>query len=231
VWTAAGQVPFVTPRALEAAELPGIVAQFRAAAERARAAGFDGIEVHAANGYLLDQFLRSGSNTRTDAYGGSAGNRARLLDEVVSAAIAVWGPGRVAVRLSPFNPFNSMHDEDPFTTFPTVARLLAAHPLSYLHVTYGGASPGDRARMARALRDAFTGAIVGNGGYTADSAEAALEAGEADAIAFGTAFLANPDLVQRFAQRADLNAPEPSTFYVGGETGYLDYPALASVAA
>ncbi|HET9134011.1 MAG TPA: alkene reductase [Gemmatimonadales bacterium] len=230
-FTQNGQVPFVEPRALTLEEIPGIVAQFRLAANFAREAGFDGVELHAANGYLLDQFLRSGTNKRDDQYGGSATNRARLLLEVVSAAIEVWGPGRVGVRLSPFNPYNTMSDADPFTTFPTVAALLALQPLAYLHVTYGGGSPEDRARMAPLMRSAFTGALIVNAGYTAESGAEVIAAGEAEAVAYGVPFIANPDLVERFAQRADLSAADASTFYMGGEKGYTDYAVMAGAVA
>jgi N-ethylmaleimide reductase len=231
IFTMTGEQAFVTPRALETAEIPGIVAEFRQAANHAREAGFDGIELHAANGYLLDQFLRSGSNHRTDQYGGSVTNRARLLLEVVAAAIEVWGPGRVGVRLSPFNPYNSMSDADPFTTFPTVAKLLALQPLAYLHVTYGGASPEDRATLAPMMRAAFPGALIVNGGYTAESGAAVIAAKEAEAVAYGVPYVSNPDLVERFQAGAELNATDFTTLYVGGEKGYVDYPVLTSAAA
>lgn len=230
-FTQNGQVPFVEPRALTLEEIPGVVGQFRLAANFAREAGFDGVELHAANGYLLDQFLRSGTNRRDDQYGGSATNRARLLLEVVSAAIEVWGPGRVGVRLSPFNPYNTMSDADPFTTFPTVAALLALQPLAYLHVTYGGGSPEDRARMAPLMRSAFTGALIVNAGYTAESGAEVIAAGEAEAVAYGVPFIANPDLVERFAQRADLSAADANTFYMGGEKGYTDYAVMNEATA
>lgn len=230
IFTMSGEKPFEMPRALETDEIADIVAEFRHAAERALLAGFDGIELHAANGYLLDQFLRSGTNNRTDQYGGTIERRARLLLEVVAATIEVWGPGRVGVRLSPFNPYNSMTDADPFTTFPTVAALLALQPLAYLHVTYGGGSDEDRARLAPLMRAAFHGAMIVNGGYSAESAEDVLAANEADAIAFGVPYLANPDLAERFRIGAELNAPDFSTMYVGGEKGYVDYPVLDVVA-
>jgi N-ethylmaleimide reductase len=230
IFTMSGERSFEMPRALEVEEIAAIVADFRHAAASAREAGFDGIELHAANGYLLDQFLRSGTNIRTDQYGGSVERRARLLLEVVAATIEVWGPGRVGVRLSPFNPYNSMSDADPFTTFPTVAGLLTMQPLAYLHLTYGGGSPEDRARLAPLMRAAFLGPMIINGGYTAASAEAVLAANEADAIAFGVPYLANPDLAERFREGAELNAPDFSTMYVGGEKGYIDYPMLDEVA-
>ena len=225
-WTPLGLVPFETPRALRADEIMAIVAQFRVAATNAREAGFDGIELHAANGYLLDQFLRSGSNQRTDQWGGSVANRARFLLDVIEATVAVWGPGRVGVRLSPFNSYNAMHDDAPFTTFPDVAALLDTLPLAYLHITYGGGSPEDRARMQQLLRSAFHGAIVANAGLNAESGEEVLSSHLADAIAFGVPFLANPDLAFRLASGAELNLPDVPTFYQGGEKGYIDYPAM-----
>lgn len=230
-FTQNGQVPFVMPRALTLPEIPAIVSEFRAAANFAREAGFDGVELHAANGYLLDQFLRSGTNQRDDQYGGSATNRARLLLEVVSAAIEVWGPGRVGVRLSPFNPYNTMSDADPFTTFPTVAALLALQPLAYLHVTYGGGSPEDCARIAPMIRAAFSGALIVNAGYTAESGAAVIAANEAEAVAYGVPYVSNPDLVERFKAGAELNATDFTTLYVGGEKGYTDYGTMAAAEA
>jgi N-ethylmaleimide reductase len=230
IFTMSGEQPFEMPRALELDEITTIVADFRRAAEHAREAGFDGIELHSANGYLLDQFLRSGTNLRTDQYGGSVERRARLLLEVVAATIEVWGPGRVGVRLSPFNPYNSMSDADPFTTFPTVAGLLAMQPLAYLHLTYGGGSDADRARLAPLMRAAFLGALIVNGGYAAEAAEEVLATNEADAVAFGVPYLANPDLAERFRHGAELNAADFTTMYLGGEKGYIDYPVLDVVA-
>lgn len=226
-WTPLGLVPFETPRELTGEEIMGLVRQFRTAAANARDAGFDGIELHAANGYLLDQFLRSGSNQRSDQWGGSVANRARFLINVIEATIAEWGPGRVGVRLSPFNPYNAMHDDAPFTTFPDVAALLDTLPLAYLHVNYGGGSPEDRERMQQLLRSAFHGPIIANGGLDATSAEALLEAHLAEAVAFGVPFLANPDLPLRLSSGAELNLPDVPTFYQGGEKGYVDYPALS----
>ncbi|MBL8142997.1 MAG: alkene reductase [Acidobacteria bacterium] len=229
-FTAAGPQPFVTPRALASDELPAIVAAFARAARLARAAGFDGVELHAANGYLLDQFLRDGANQRTDAYGGSASNRARLLTEVVDAVAGAIGADRVGVRVSPFNPFNSMSDSDPANTFATVASALQPYGLAYLHVlepVNTDATGGTR--LTPRLKDLFRGAIIANGGYTADTAELLLAGGEADAVAFGTPFLANPDLPARLANGDALNVPDANTFYMGGERGYTDYPSLAGV--
>lgn len=227
-WTPEGLVAFETPRELTADEIMALVKQFRIAAANAREAGFDGIELHAANGYLIDQFLRSGSNQRTDQWGGSVANRARFLVDVIEATVAEWGPGRVGVRLSPFNPYNAMHDDAPFTTFPDVAALLDTLPLAYLHVNYGGGSPEDRARMQQLLRSAFHGAIIANSALDAASGEELLESHLAEAVAFGVPFLANPDLPLRLASDAPLNPPDVPTFYQGGEKGYIDYPALGA---
>jgi N-ethylmaleimide reductase len=226
-WTPLGLVPFETPRELTADEIMALVTQFRVAAANAREAGFDGIELHSANGYLLDQFLRSGSNQRGDQWGGSVANRARFLLDVIEATVAEWGPGRVGVRLSPFNSYNGMHDDAPFTTFPDVAAMLDTQALAYLHINYGGSTPDDRERMQQLLRSAFHGPIIANAGLTADSGEAILESHLAEAIAFGVPFLANPDLPLRLASGAPLNLPDVPTFYQGGEKGYIDYPVLS----
>jgi len=224
--TANGPAPFVEPRALALDEIPGIVAAYRQAAINAKAAGFDGVEVHAANGYLLDQFLRDGTNRRTDAYGGPVENRARLLLEVVSVVSAVFGAARVGIRLSPINPFNDMADSDPQATFDYVVGQLGGRGLAYLHVFQAGTAPFDW----KALRQAFGGTFVVNGGYDRAKAEAALERDEADLVAMGVPFLANPDLVERLKRNAPLNAPNPATFYGGGAVGYTDYPTLATPA-
>ena len=228
-FTYQGAQPFVTPRALETAELPGIVAQYRHAAARARAAGFDGIEVHAANGYLLDEFLRDGSNRRTDAYGGGVDNRARLLLEVLDAVCPVWGADRVAVRLSPVQPFNDMRDSDPRGTFSRVVELLNRFGLAYLHLTeMGKDAPGAAGPYfdPLELRAIWKGVLMTNAGYDRDSANALLAAGRADLVAFGVPFIANPDLPARYLAGAPLNTPDPATFYGGGEKGYTDYPSL-----
>jgi N-ethylmaleimide reductase len=225
VTTPRGLQPFVTPRALETEEVAGIVEEFRRAAENAREVGFDGVEIHGANGYLLDQFLQSGTNQRTDRYGGSVENRARFLLEVTRAAVEVWGADRVGVRLSPGGTFNDMRDADPRETFTHAAEALSALPLAYLHAVKAPPAAGLDARAL--LRAAYRGVLVSAGGYTRGSAEAALQAGEADLIAFGRLYIANPDLVERFALGAPLNEPDRSTFYGGTERGYVDYPALA----
>jgi len=226
-FTYEGLQDFVTPRALEIDELPGIVRDYAQATRNALEAGFDGVEIHAANGYLLDQFLRDGTNKRTDAYGGTLDNRVRLLLEVTRAVVEVAGADRVGVRISPLNPFNDIADSDPQTLFNHVARVLSPFGLAYLHVVEGGSHgletpPFDFA----ALRQQFNGPYMANLGYDKASANAALAAGKADCIAFGALYIANPDLVERFASDAPLNTPDQSTFYGGGEKGYTDYPTL-----
>jgi N-ethylmaleimide reductase len=224
-----GPQPFVTPRALETAELPEIVAQYRVAAEHARAAGFDGVEVHAANGYLLDEFLRDGTNRRTDAYGGSVENRARLLLEVLAAVGDVWGSERVGVRLSPIQPFNDMRDSDPEGAFTRVVELLNPLGLAYLHVTRLGRDARGSAGPAfdpDRLRRVWRGIYMTNHGYDRESAMAAIANGATDLVAFGVLLLANPDLPERFRRDAPLNEPDPATYYGGGEQGYTSYPFL-----
>jgi N-ethylmaleimide reductase len=220
----------VTPRALEIDELPAIVATFRAGAENAKAAGFDGVELHGANGYLLDQFLRDGSNRRTDAYGGSIENRARFPLEVVDAVTAVWGPQRVGYKVAPYFSGYSMSDSHPLATFSFIASELSKRGLLYLHVTEAVNDPAKPAGSERAtpiLRGKFKGALIANGGYDVRTAQAAIARGEADLVAFGVPFLANPDLPVRYRSNAALNAPDQATFYAGEEKGYIDYPALA----
>ena len=231
-FTATGPQPFVTPRALETAEIPGIVAQFEAGARHALAAGFDGVEIHGANGYLIDQFLRDGTNHRTDRYGGSLENRARFLLEVTEAIAGVWGADRVGVRLSPQGDFNSMSDSDPRATFGHAALALAPFALAYLHVVEPAAAlPAGARPLLPDLKAAFEGPLMVNGGYTRPLAEAVLARGEADLVSFGTSFLANPDLPLRLVRNAPLNTPDPATFYGGTERGYTDYPALEDALA
>uniref|UniRef100_UPI0006CF838F oxidoreductase n=1 Tax=Methylogaea oryzae TaxID=1295382 RepID=UPI0006CF838F len=229
-----GWAPFVVPRALETGEIAGIVAQYAQATRNALEAGFDGVEVHGANGYLLDQFINSNSNQRSDRYGGSVANRARLLLEVIEAVSEVSGAGRVGVRLSPLGTFNDMADADPLETFGYIAGQLDGCSLAYLHVvdpTYGGhagpetADPRAVAVMA-SIRERFRGPLIVCGGYDQAKAEAALAQGRADLVAFGRPYIANPDLVKRFLRGAPLNTPDPDTFYGGGEAGYTDYPLL-----
>ena len=226
VRTPEGKKPYVVPRELQDDELPGIVAGFRKAAENAQTAGFDGVEVHGANGYLLDEFLRDGANKRRGPYGGPVENRARLMLEVVEAVIGVWGSGRVGLRLSPLNSYNSMIDSDPVGLAAWLARRLNDFPLAYLHVMRGdffGQQSGDVMGPARAN---YKGVLVGNMGYTPAEAEKAIAEGKLDAVAFGTGFLANPDLPQRIRAGAALNRPDPATFYSPGPKGYTDYPTL-----
>ena len=231
IYTPQGMQPYVTPRALEAEEIAVVVEDFARGAANAKAAGFDGVELHGANGYLVDQFLRDGTNKRTDRYGGGVENRARFLLEVTRAMRDVWGPGRVGVRLSPSGTFNDMFDSRPRETFGYAARALGALDLAYLHVIAPDeadrrhAPPGWEAVPVSYFRPLFNGALIGAGGYTLDSAEAAVAGGEADAVAFARSFIANPDLVERFRRGASLAEADPTTFYGGGEKGYADYPA------
>ena len=228
-----GPRDFVTPRALALTEIPGIIDQYRAAARNAVSAGFDGVEVHAANGYLLDQFLRDGSNRRDDAYGGPIANRARLLLEVTEAVAEVWGAARVGVRISPVNSFNSMSDSDPDATFGTVAQALNRFGLAYLHVVERDSSDREPEPSydRRRLRAAFDGPYIANGGYDHLRGDWALASGGADLVALGKDFLANPDLPERFRRHTPLNQPDPATFYGGDGRGYTDYPALDAAGA
>ena len=220
---------YVTPRALETAEIPGLVATYVQAARNALAAGFDGVEIHAGNGYLLDQFLRSSTNRRSDAYGGSKENRARLLLEVLTAICAVIGNDRVGLRLSPVTPFNDIADANPQETFDYVVGELNRFDLAFLDILQGtGGSPRDQwlpFDYAR-LRAIYKGNLVLNNGYDFASGQAAVQGGAADAIAYGRALLANPDLVERFRRGAPLNQPDYERLYVGEEKGYTDYPFL-----
>lgn len=227
--TMQGPKPFVTPRALASEELPGIVAAYRNAARIALQAGFDGVEVHAANGYLLDEFLRDGSNQRQDAYGGSIENRARLLLEVLTAVCEVCDVQRVGVRLSPVQPFNDMRDSNPKATFSRVVELLGGFDLAYLHITeMGSDAPGAAGPFfdPLELRRLWKGVFMTNAGYDKAKANAVLQSGQADLVAFGVPFIANPDLPERYRRDTPLNPPDFSTFYGGAEKGYTDYPFL-----
>lgn len=231
IHTPEGKKPYVTPRELQDEELPGIVEGFRKAALNAKVAGFDGVEIHGANGYLLDQFLRDGSNRRSGEYGGPVENRARLLLEVVDAVISVWGVGFVGVRLSPLNSFNAMQDSDPAGLTAYVATQLNQRGIAYLHLMradFFGLQKGDVVSVAR---EAFQGALVGNMGYTAEEAAAAVEAGQLEAVAFGHTYVSNPDLVERIRTGAALAPPDEATFYTQEAKGYTDYPALKTEAA
>ncbi|HVT55834.1 MAG TPA: alkene reductase [Xanthobacteraceae bacterium] len=224
VYTAKGPTKTVTPQALETSEIPEIVAQFRQGAANARTAGFDGVEIHGANGYLLDQFTRDGTNKRTDAYGGSLENRARLPLEVADAVTSVWGKDRVGYRISPNGTFNSMSDSDPVATFSYLAEQLSRRGIGYLHAVDPLADGANR--ISPLLRGIFKGTYIVNGGFDATSAEDALERKAADLVAFGVPFLANPDLPVRYRDKAALNVPDQNTFYQGEAKGYTDYPAL-----
>ena len=223
------QAPYETPRALETNEIAGVVQDYENGARRAKAAGFDGVEVHGANSYLIDQFLRDGVNHRTDAHGGSVQNRARFLFEVLDAVQGVWGRDRVALRLSPLSPWHGMSDSDPLALFGYVARELKPRGLAYLHVIETLAKGTTPERISPKLREAFGGRFMVNGGYTAETAAAALAAGDADLVSFGVPYIANPDLAARFRVGAELNTADAKTFYAGGERGYIDYPTLAAV--
>lgn len=232
--TYSGQQPFVTPRALATDEIPGIVEQYRQGAKNALAAGFDGVEVHGANGYLLDQFLRDGTNHRDDAYGGAVENRARLLLEVTQAVIDVWGSDRVGVRLSPSSTFNDMSDSNPRATFGYAIKALNDLRLAYLHLLEPSESDrrhGGTAIPTREFRPLYDGNLMVNWDYDQEAGNAAIAAGEADLVSYGKLFIANPDLPQRFKLNAPLNQPDPDTFYGGGAEGYIDYPTLSEIQA
>jgi 2,4-dienoyl-CoA reductase-like NADH-dependent reductase (Old Yellow Enzyme family) len=216
---------FVTPRALETREIPAIIATFRQAAENAKKAGFDGVEIHGANGYLLDQFLQDGSNQRVDQYGGSIKNRASLLLEVTDAAVSIWGPNRVGVHLAPRGDSHSMGDSNPEMTFTYVARELGKRKIAFICVRE---HTGD-GRIGPKLKQSFGGVYIANEKFTPTTAEIALENGDADAVAFGVLFIANPDLPARCRYKAPLNSPDPSTFYIGAAHGYTDYPNIAGI--
>lgn len=213
---------FVTPRALELSEIPGIIEAYRKGAENAKLAGFDGVEIHGANGYLLDQFLQTKTNHRTDNYGGSLENRARLMLEVTDAVISVWGADRVGMHLAPRGDAHDMGDANPLETFSHVARELGSRKIAFIAAREHQAPSS----IGPALKKAFGGVYVANEKFTLESSNAILSAGDADAVAFGVPFLANPDLPKRFASGASLNSPDPSTFYADGAKGYTDYPAL-----
>ncbi len=231
--TPAGKVVIETPRALEKQEIAEIIEQFRSGAENAKAAGFDGVELHGAFGYLIDQFLQDGSNQRSDEYGGSIENRARFLLEVVEAVCSVWGAEQVGIKLSPSNTFYGMFDSNPKATFSYVLEALNSKGLAYVHLM----EPNEIDLKNRDVlnpvtplfRPIYQGTLITNGNYTQETANAALNNGNADLVSFGRLFIANPDLPERFKLNAPLNEPDPKTFYGSSEQGYTDYPFLEEV--
>jgi N-ethylmaleimide reductase len=228
VHTPEGKQPYVVPRELRDDELPGIVEGFRLAAVNAKAAGFDGVEVHGANGYLLDEFLRDGANKRSGPYGGPIENRARLLLEVIEAVCTVWDSDRVGVRISPLNSYNSMVDSDPVALTAWLADKLNDFELAYLHLMRGDFFQQQMGDVMTPARDNFQGMLIGNMGYTAAEAETAIKEDKLDAVTFGVGFLANPDLPARIKAGAALSQPKPSTFHTPGPAGYTDYPVLSA---
>jgi N-ethylmaleimide reductase len=228
VMTPDGKKPYVLPRELRDDELPNIVAGFKKAAKNAKAAGFDGVEVHGANGYLLDQFLRTGSNKRQGPYGGSVENRSRLMFEVIEAVSSVWGSDRVGLRISPLNSYNDMIDGDPIGLAAWLGARLSDFKLAYLHVMRSDFFSKQSGDVMTPIRARYKGVLVGNMGYTADEASKAIAEGTLDAVAFGSSFLANPDLPARIKVGAPLNQPNPATFYSQGAEGYTDYPLMST---
>ncbi|MDC8786881.1 alkene reductase [Roseateles koreensis] len=226
VHTPQGKLPNAVPRALRVDEIPALVEAYAQAARNAIAAGFDGVEVHGANGYLIDQFLRDSANQRTDAYGGSLENRARFLFEVLTAVTAAIGSDRVGLRLSPLNSYNSMKDSDPMAWTAFLADRLNAFNLAYLHLMRADFFQAQTGDVMPVARQAYKGVLIGNMGYTGEEAGQAIHVGKLDAVAFGTAFLANPDLPARIKAGAPLNKPDASTFYTPGAKGYTDYPVM-----
>jgi len=222
--TADGMKAFVKPRALEINEIESIIQQYHNAAKRAKGAGFDGVEIHAANGYLLDQFLRDGSNKRNDEYGGSTTNRMRILNEVIDSVLEVWDSQNVGIRLTPENSFNSMSDSDPQTHFNYFISELNSRNLAYIHLLEGDMMSAERKVDYRALRDAYTGHYMANNGYDKDRAQMSIQQGDSDLVAIGVPFIANPDLVSRYKNNFALNEADQNLFYGGDEAGYTDYP-------
>jgi N-ethylmaleimide reductase len=226
-YTPSGKKPFVTPRALDTEEIPFVIQEFAHAARLAREAWFDGVEIHAANGYLIDQFLRDGSNRRTDRYGGSVENRVRFLSEVTEAVTRVWSSDHVGVRLSPVNPYNDMRDSDPLKTFAFATHELNKFNLAYLHVLEGVSRDTSVEAITPHLRRLYKGTLMINGGYDKETATRALAEGQGDFVAFGTPFIANPDLVERYRENHPLNELRPDALYFGGAEGYNDYATIA----
>lgn len=230
VHTPEGKQAYTVPRELQDSEIPAIIEGFRVAAENAKRAGFDGVEVHGANGYLLDEFLRDGANRRSGPYGGTVENRARLLLEVIEAVAGVWGDDRVGVRLSPLNSFNSMEDSDPVGLVTWLAKRLNDYNLAYLHLMRADFLGEQQADVISPVRANYFGNLILNMGYSGTEAEVTVNSGVADAIAFGVPFIANPDLPERLREGAELNEADPATFYSKGAKGYTDYPFLAELA-
>ncbi len=228
-YTPEGMQPFPVPRALDLGEIPGIVEDFRKGAQNAKDAGFDGVEIHGANGYLIDQFLRDGTNQRTDDYGGTPENRIRFLIEVTQAVVDVWGADRVGVRLSPDGTFNDMKDSDPAKTFSLAIQALDGLEIAYVHIREGSKADVKHGAMlvpTTVYRPFFQGALIVNEGYNRERGDAVIAQGTADMVAFAAAFLANPDLPKRLQLGAELNVPDSKTFYTPGEKGYTDYPVI-----
>ncbi|UXD87198.1 alkene reductase [Thalassolituus hydrocarboniclasticus] len=228
VHTSEGKKPYSVPRALSKTEIAAIVDDFRKAAANAIAAGFDGVEIHGANGYLIDQFLRDGANQRTDEYGGSLENRARFLTEILDAVTAEIGSGRVGLRLSPLNSFNDMRDSDPLAWTEHLAKHLNRFNLAYLHLMRADFFGVQQADVVSIAREHYQGHLMLNMGYSADEAAQVISNKQADSVAFGTGFLANPDLPARVQARAELNTPDQNTFYSAGAEGYTDYPFMTA---
>lgn len=226
--TPQGAKPYEVPRALRTEEIPRYVEMFRLAAQHAQRAGFDGVQIHGAHGYFVDNFLRDGVNARTDAYGGSVPNRARFLLEVTDAAIGVWGAGRVAVRISPLVPFNDMVDSQPDALVTYVAQELSRRTIAFLEVRHEDHALPEEQEILKVARRHFQGVLMSNGSYTRENGESTVARGAADAIVYGRPYIANPDLVERFAKQAPLNEVNYDRLYGGGPDGYSDYPALGA---
>jgi len=219
-----GMQAFVEPRALENAEIKDIVKQYQVAAHNAKIAGFDGVEIHAANGYLLDQFLRDATNQRSDEYGGSLENRSRLINDVITAVLKEWDAGQVGIRISPENSFNDITDSQPQTTFNFITEQINQYGLAYLHVLEGDMTGKPKQIDYSQIKSRFDGPYMANSGYTKETATISLEQNHSDLVSFGALYIANPDLVERFAEDGELNTPDQETFYGGDEKGYIDYP-------
>jgi N-ethylmaleimide reductase len=228
VHTPQGKVPFAMPRELTAAEITGIVEAFGRAAANAKRAGFDGVEVHGANGYLIDQFLRDGSNKRSDAYGGGVTGRLRFLREVLESVVPAFGPTGTGLRISPLNSYHEMLDNNPVELTASVAKLADEFQLGYLHVMRGDFFSAQQGDVLTPARENFKGVLLANMGYTAAEADAAISNGQVDAVAFGHHYISNPDLPNRFRQGAAVVEPDTATYYTHDAKGYTDYPALAA---